>query len=632
MVELIYTFFIAIIALGLGSFLLRHLGVSRRSMAEELAFALGLGLGTLSLSVMILGFAHLLYSELFYLVLLAAGWAGSKELLGLRGRLVSRFWGGGWRVEPFYYCLGLGIVLLVLLSLARALTPAYGAVDPLAYHLALPKIFLRKHYLSFEPTITGALYPSNIGMLYTLGIGLRGEILAQMIHWMLGVATLFAIVGFCRRYLDIKVGLWAAAMFMSLPVVAFFMPLGYIDVGVCFFQFLGFWALFNWLDERDERTLLLAGLLTGFALGTKHPVLPMWLVGMCLIGADGFRRKLALAQLVRHWALFGGLSLCLLLPWYVRGMLAAGNPVWPLANDYFQGFPYRGSFNVGSAQPAAGGVGGWLPTADRLKDLVHGCAVSLWSWSWTMGDWQRSIGPQLIAFLPGLLLYARRRLVVLLTGFCGLYYLIAVLYVDGNPRYSLFLFAFMSIAAAFAAEQMSKGALRRIRPLLQLAFCLSLVFNVALSYALAETSVDFLFSANSREQFLLEHESNARVFRQVNNTLPESAKILIQGDVKGYYCDREYLWDHPYQMVINYREYDTPEKLINRMKELGITHVVRMIYIPPIRTQGVGYPQYFADPFHEAFRKQYLRLLYKDESFVLFEVMYPSTLPNGTAP
>jgi hypothetical protein len=119
------------------------------------------------------------------------------------------------------------------------------------------------------------------------------------------------------------------------------------------------------------------------------------------------------------------------------------------------------------------------------------------------------------------------------------------------------------------------------------------------------------------------------VFRQVNATLPETAKILLQGDVKGYYCEREYLWDHPYQMVINYREYDTPEKLISRMKELGITHVVRMIYIPPIRTQGVGYPQYFADPFQEAFRKEYLRLTYKDEAFVLFELVYPSGSTNS---
>ena len=103
--------------------------------------------------------------------------------------------------------------------------------------------------------------------------------------------------------------------------------------------------------------------------------------------------------------------------------------------------------------------------------------------------------------------------------------------------------------------------------------------------------------------------------------------VLLQGIVKGFYCDRPYLWDHPHQMVINYGEYDTPQKLIKRMRQLRISHIVRMINIPPIRT-GIGYPQYFADPMHETFRKEYLTLLYRDESYALFEVAYPASVPE----
>ena len=56
------------------------------------------------------------------------------------------------------------------------------------------------------------------------------------------------------------------------------------------------------------------------------------------------------------------------------------------------------------------------------------------------------------------------------------------------------------------------------------------------------------------------------------------------------------------------------------MQELGISHVARMINIPRIR-QGL-YPQYFADSFHESFRKKHLNLIYRDESYVLFSVDY----------
>ena len=43
---------------------------------------------------------------------------------------------------------------------------AHGAVDPLAYHLALPSIYLAKHDLSFECNPYWTLYPDNIDVVY----------------------------------------------------------------------------------------------------------------------------------------------------------------------------------------------------------------------------------------------------------------------------------------------------------------------------------------------------------------------------------------------------------------------------------------------------------------------------------
>ena len=77
--------------------------------------------------------------------------------------------------------------------------------------------------------------------------------------------------------------------------------------------------------------------------------------------------------------------------------------------------------------------------------------------------------------------------------------------------------------------------------------------------------------------------------------------------------------------MINYRKYNTPSSLIERMRDLDISHIVRMIDMPGIR-MALGYPQYFADPFHEKFRKKYLKLIYKDELYVLFEVVYPASV------
>ena len=630
MVELIYCLGLAVVAAGVGLRILRWIGPRCHSLAEELSFSLGLGFGALALGVMTLGLTHLLYESALYLLVLTYAFLGRNQLQGLVGRLRGRVGYFPVPVGSFYFWVLALVGLGILFNLTRALTPAHGAVDPLAYHLALPKIYLQKHALSFEPTLTGALYPSNIGMLFTLGIGLRGSILAQVLHFALGMCCLFFITSFCRRYFDRGVGLLAAAIFSFSPVLVFFAAKAYVDAGQCFFQFLAFWALFNWLEQKDEKTLLLAGLFTGLALGAKHPALPTLVLGGALIGAAGLFRKVDFKTVLRQGLLFGGAALLLVGPWYIRSFIEAGNPVWPLGNVLFDGLPYRGTFSTGSVSASAPEAVVSLPSSERVLSLLYWCATSLWHWSWMNPeqiDWQRTIGIYHIAFLPGLLVYARHRRILFLAGFCLLYYLIMVLRVDGNPRYSMFFLAYLSILSGFAAKHMFQALRSRLRVLVQVGFAFTLVCNLALSYLLAQVAIDYFISDQSREQFTIQREGNYRVFRQVNQNLPASSVVLLQGIVKGFYCDRPYLWDHPHQMVINYGEYDTPQKLIKRMRQLRISHIVRMINIPPIRT-GIGYPQYFADPMHETFRKEYLTLLYRDESYALFEVAYPASVPE----
>ena len=82
------------------------------------------------------------------------------------------------------------------------------------------------------------------------------------------------------------------------------------------------------------------------------------------------------------------------------------------------------------------------------------------------------------------------------------------------------------------------------------------------------------------------------------------------------------MWDHPYQRLLQYSEYATAEQMLERLETLGVTHIVRMIHIPPGRT--VFFPQYFMDHKHEDFRKKYLKLLYRDNGYVVFEINYPT--------
>ena len=170
MVEFLYIFILLIFSAGIGRVALGRFGICFLSRAEELVFSIGFGLGIISLVLFVLGQFKLYYSIVFYGLVLVCGLLGHKELVSFAGRLQGVIRQLRFDKKSYFFWLAFLTFIGLSFNAIRSLLPAYGAVDPLAYHLALPSIYLQKHYLSFERTLTGALYPDNIGLLYLLCI------------------------------------------------------------------------------------------------------------------------------------------------------------------------------------------------------------------------------------------------------------------------------------------------------------------------------------------------------------------------------------------------------------------------------------------------------------------------------
>ena len=618
MIEVFFGLLLAVAAAGVGQQLLHIASCRFSNRVELLAFSLATGFGSLMIIVMLLGILHLLYTWILLVAVALWGLIGIRRAalsIPVVGQIDVH---GTLSLKSVYPWVLLILVVSTLFGLARALAPPHGATDPLAYQLALPKLFLLSHHLSFEASITGALYPNNMGMLYLPAIALRNGSLAQLIHWSMGVCCVIALIGFGARYFSWKVGVWSAAIFGCIPIIVFFGPLGYVDVGLCFFQLMAFWALFNWQTERDKRQLLLAAALTGLAMGIKHQGLATIAVGGLVIIADGVGNR-DWRGMMKSGALFAAVALVVACTWYVRSYVASGgNPIWPLANHIFEGTPYGRApvilASMGGGQPSANLI---VPTLTWLK---HRALMSPWDWTFTPTGWQKAIGVYFVAILPGLLLYARSKRVVSLTAFCVVYYVALVRALHMNPRYGLVLFALLSVLAGYVVQRLCESRLKPVSICLQVVFVATLLLNTTWAYALSRETTDVALGKETREAFLQRNEGNFRAFRFVNRTLPASAKVLLQGIVRGYYCDREYVWDHRKTGVIDYASHKTTHSLLTRFRELGISHVVRMKIVPPSRLGF--YPQYFSDPFHEAFRNKHLKPLYVDESYVVFEVMY----------
>lgn len=627
LIELTYFLLLFLVAVGVGRKLLLLLSCTSNSFAEQLCFSLGLGLAVISLSVMLLGFAHLLYVWSLYLLLAIWGVAGARTIGGLRGVVLGQYQRVRVDWRRFYPYLALFLAAGVLLNLIRALTPVHGAVDPLAYHLALPKIYLEKHSLTFERTIRGSLYPANIEMLYCLAIGLCSGILAQLLHFALGVASAVAVMVLGMRHFSWQAGLWGAVIFYFMPVTAFFSSFGYIDIGLCFFQILAFWALCNWLANPGRAWLVVTALLMGFSMGIKHNAAIMVVAAGGIMAVAAFLKEGRFPPVFRRLAVYAGLAFAVACPWYLRSYLEAGNPVWPFANDLFKGLAATQSEVAERSAPPTPAPSQsqdrW--TAKDFAEIPFYPLTFFWRWAFEEGPGsQRATGVFLLALLPGVVFHLRGRRARWLTFFCYGLTVIVVLFVHANPRYALFVFALWCLLAGLVASNLSA---RPIRWVLQGAFLAALGCDLLWLYQLASPNFPVVLGKESQENFLLSHEMSYRLATYLNKALPQNAVILIQGDVRGYYFDRPYLWDHPDQAVLIYRDIQTPEQLLGRLETLGVTHIVRLLNMPAIR-RGM-YPEYFKEPVHVAFTNRYLKPVYVDGIYALFEINYPSTREGG---
>lgn len=602
-----------------------------RSIADVL-FAIAMGLTLLQGLMFFLGVLGVLYATVLHGV--AAAWAG----LALWTLTKWGPWlGQHVRRLPtslaWYQLVAVAVAGFGLLANAvRALAPPHGATDPLAYQLALPKLYLLSNTLGFEESVNGALYPAAINMLYMLGLAVSSDSMPQLTHWGFGVLCCGAVVGVGQSLSTTKAGLWGAVVLALSPVLVYFGSLGYIDAGLAFFQVMALWALLEWMDSPGRQQLLLVGVLTGAAMSCKpHGIATLGVVLVILALTDGRWRTPRL-----HWqelALAASVALAVASPWYLRSYLFAGNPVWPLAGGIFGGVEF-GHVNFGipgyvrqlvEDPSMTAAVGGFI---SGILDRLWTKLPSLWYWSWTPQSWQHAIGPHLVALLPGLLLVPRSRQIHRLIGVTALYYVITIAVLQANPRYNMVLLALMAVLAGHVIENLFSERLKSLRPIVPVAIAVTVTLGAAWSFHLARPVWPVATGQVSREDFLRGQESTYPLFEFVNRNLPDDANILFQGIVKGFYCDRAYIWDHPYQRVVHYADLPDDVALARHLASLGVTHVARMIQVPPSRVR-LGYPQYFLDPYHERFRKRYLTPIYQDNGYILFRFDPRGVTGNG---
>lgn len=342
LVAALITIWLVALAWTWGDWLLRRMGAKSSGVPLEwVCLSLSIGLALLSLVGLTLLLAHRmspLWTWMVLLILTLIQWRSFLEWF-------KRLWHKArvWSVSREKDGLPEQGMLLVLLgfiglfNLAWALAPEI-MFDAIWYHLAVPKAYLAAQRLV---NLTYGYNAHLVETIYTLALALHGQIVAKLLTLAMGVITTLGAYALGSKVFNRRVGLWAAALVYSTPLVSWLSVTTYVDLIVAMFLVATLLAFLQWRGTRQIIWLWATGFLAGAAAGAKlNALFGLPVIAIVLVW-----------DLLRHrhlsgWSKVKGLAGCTLaaslvaVPYFLIVYIFTGNPFFPLLNGIFS----RGSF------------------------------------------------------------------------------------------------------------------------------------------------------------------------------------------------------------------------------------------------------------------------------------------------
>jgi hypothetical protein len=464
--------------------------------------------------------------------------------------------------------------------------------DAISYHLALPKIYVEAGRLTYVNFMLAANWPLNMELLFALALLMGSDIATHLT--MLGFTALAAaglLIAARRSFNDDRVGVIAAALFLTIPLVKRLGGLALIDVAMGLYVLAAGLCFARWSAERRGAWLLLSGAFCGLAAGSKlmgggfailYGLLFLWGEGSrWLATRRDARPQEQIKTLLRHALVFGLAGLVLVGPWYLRSALNTGNPVWPFAYHLFGGRDWDDLGDEYNMQ---------LMTSTWAKEqlprnpigLVQSFGVML-TRPESLGDYRGGLGQLiLVGAAAALLLWVRapaivRQSLVVAIGFWALWFFL----VSHQVRFLLPLAPLLALISAWAFVQL---LVRRRAPTIRMGAMVMLLFFISAEWpwtygperALFESRLPYLRGELTREAYIDSRVDVMPLFRFANAELPQDARVLLLPyETRGYYLERGYIWAHPAsQRVIRFEQLTSAEELLTTLRGLGVTHLI----------------------------------------------------------
>ena len=553
------------LATGVGRGVLRLVGVASESRLEQLLLSVALGLGVVANVVLALGLVGLLRPIALAGAVAALAVLARRDLAAL-ARGLPDLVRAGLAVRTSLRERGMAGRLMVPLTelmvgvvATRALAPPIG-YDALMYHLHGPKRFLELGRLTLLPDVQQANMPITVDLLYLLGLAFGSAELANALHLAFSLLVAAATFSFGRDYLGERVGWIAAATFLSTTMISVYGPVANIDYGLALFDFLAVCAFARWLRTRQASWLVVAGLLIGFALGSKYlGALTPLALGLALVG-DWLRRSRRPLDLLRVALAIGAPAALIAAPWYVKNLVWLGSPVWPFLA------PGPKDLNIEL-----------MANAHLGRGLLDVLLLPLRLYTEGSLEHPDARPALLLLALPLYLVVPRNRVV---SGLLAVATVHVVVWTLGAHvlRYLTPVLPELCIASAYVVATLARAPrfARVGEPALRAAVvgCMVITTTVTLAREILIQPFGQLVGLESREAYLTRLLPNHELVTYLNARPDAVRGVLLLGDRRGFYLAVPSWVDvsaNQFRALATAPDADTARAILDR---LGVSHVV----------------------------------------------------------
>jgi hypothetical protein len=625
-------FFVFVVWLPLGRWLIRRIGGG--NLYDTISLAVSLGAGVWGLIVLVLGSAGLLHvsslAALFVLLFVALR-------LDLRFRSPASPGIGTLRVSGgdrfFLFAFAAVAAAFGLIAFASSLAPELS-FDALNVHLPYARESAASGRLDFSPNNWSSAMPALPLMTYATAFLLSGVTLAKLTN----LAAYFA----CGAWIHFMLKRWygslhgrvGAALFLSSPIAAYEATTALIDLPLALYSSIVLLALVEWTRSHDSSWLRLSAVALGFALSCKYHA-AFWLapVGLIVVGSSLLNRKAGWSGSLRTLALYGAIVFLLFAPWLFRAWRFTGNPVFPIANRFFESPLFTLEMEIAArAAYANEGVGTGLPALLQLP----------WTVTIQPEKFRGTIGA--IFFLGTIAALARFRLEEIGIGLvAAAFYFYSWALTAQEIRYLLPLVplaALLTTVGVLGRGTMTwggrprivgqegfpqRGILSRLGLILLLAGCLANLPGLYPRWTRGWTywhgfrsPVAYLLGRESGQDFVRRDVPSIDVYEYINRNLTKDARVLLLNDAAQFYSRIPTLYSFTVegeQLALQ----ESEEGVLERLVDSGISHVL-LNYNGIAPLPGVAPRRGIYFFLEEGFREKYLDEVFSSNRVVLFKV------------